>query len=305
MSFDFALETKLMTEAPQLHKLFSDNVLCCQNILIKYKSFFPTFTDHTSLHSLEVIAFCNELVGFMIDKLNCDEIFVLLMAAYLHDSGMGISIGDFEDFSAQMPMVIAYRNENPETDISEVIRIFHHEFSGMFIKKYRMIFDFPSEKHLWAIIQTSRGHRKTDLYDDAEYPPELMLDNGNVIHLPFLSALIRLTDELDVAADRNIQFMFDLRSLKRQIDIIAFNKHISIREVSCLEDSVRLSVDFSNEAIRQYLFEDFEKLARTFAQCIDVIDKRSPFKLRQKRIEVYDCQSDEMVFPSDAGTFFH
>lgn len=55
-------------------------------------------TDHTALHSLEVIDFCNQLIGENIDEMNADEIYVFLMWAYLHDSGMGITMSDYEKF---------------------------------------------------------------------------------------------------------------------------------------------------------------------------------------------------------------
>ena len=299
MSFDFALESKLLYESPKLHKIFSDNVMCCQNILNKYKSVFPTYTDHTVLHSLEVIAFCNELVGNNIDKINCDEIFVLLMAAYLHDSGMGISESDYAKFSAQMPMVLEYQRKNPSAPIDEVVRVFHHEFSGKFIEKYQMVFDFPSEAHLWATVQTSRGHRKTDLYDENEYPEEIVLENGNIIHLPYLAALIRITDELDIAADRNIQFLYNINSPGIDQNVsskIAFNKHLAIKEVVCCEDSIMAMVDFSDAELNPHLFSDFEKLNATLCQCVDVTDKRTPFEITQKQFGAYDCYTKEAVF---------
>ena len=304
MSFDFALESKLASEAPKLHKIFSSNVMCCQNILNKYKSVFPTYTDHTVLHSLEVIAFCNELIGTNIDKINPDEIFVLLMAAYLHDSGMGISESDYEKFSKQLPMVSAYREKNPAAPIDEVVRTFHHEFSGKFIEKYQMVFDFPSEAHLWATIQASRGHRKTDLYDANEYPEEIVLENGNIIHLPYLAALIRITDELDIAADRNIQFLynFDTLGLERNASSqIAFRKHLAIKEVVCREDSILAMVDFSDETLNPHLLSDFEKLNATLCQCVDVTDKRTPFEITQKRFCAYDCHTKKLFFAGDSS----
>lgn len=295
MSSDFALERKLSSADPKLHRIFSGNVLCCQNILNKYKAIFPTYTDHTSLHSVEVIDFCNKLIGENIDRLNCDEIFVLLMAAYLHDSGMGISERDYEEFSAQMPMVREYLRKKPEAPIDEVVRTFHHEFSGKFIDKYRMVFDFPSEHHLWATIQASRGHRKTDLYDEAEYPQEIVLENGNVIHLPYLSALIRITDELDIAIDRNIQFLYKISSYDKEQDIIAFHKHLAIKEVLCCEDYIRARVDFSDEKLNPYLFGDFEKLQATLSYCVDVVDRRTPFAITQKRFDAVDYVTDQAV----------
>jgi len=288
MSFDFLLESKLIKEGGKLHEIFSNNVMCCQNILIKYKSVFPSYTDHSSLHSLEVIAFCNELIGNNIEKMNCDEIFILLMAAYLHDSGMGISESDYEAFSLQMPQVMEYKEKNPNAPVDEVIRTFHHDFSGKFIEKYQMLFDFPSEKHLFAIIQVSRGHRKTNLYDANEYPEEIVLDNGNIIHLPYLAALMRITDELDISIDRNIQFMYDISSVSSEVSKIEFSKHAAIKEVFCTEDSIKAYVDFSFEKIRESLFEEFEKLKATLNQCVDVVEKRTPFYIAQKDFKIYD-----------------
>jgi len=295
MSFDFALESKLISQSPNLQQIFANNVMCCQNILMKYKSVFPNYTDHTSLHSLEVIAFCNELVGNYVDKLNCDEIFVLLMAAYLHDSGMGISETDYENFCKEMPQVQAYKEKNPDAPIDTVIRTFHHDFSGKFIEKYQMIFDFPSKEHLWATIQISRGHRKTNLYDEAEYPAELRLDNGNVIHLPYLAALMRITDELDIAVDRNIQFMYDMGKIVDKTAKVEFSKHCAIKEVICKEDSIQAYVDFSDKNLHASLFEEFEKLSDTLAQCIDVVEKRTPFAISQKKFIVYDVHTREEV----------
>ena len=296
MSFDFQLENTLLSQNQKLHRIFSDNVMCCQQILTKYQSVFPTFTDHTSLHSIEVIDFCNKLVGNNIDRMNCDEIFVLLMAAYLHDSGMGISASDYEEFSMKLPMVTEYRQQNPDAPAADVIRTFHHEFSGKFIEKYQMIFDFPSDLHIWATIQAARGHRKTNLYDEEEYPRELILANGNIIHLPYLSALIRITDELDIAEDRNIQFLYDVNSYHRKRDLIAFHKHLAIKEVICCEDTIKAIVDFSDNQLNPYLFSDFEKLYATLISCVDVVEKRTPFEIAQKQFEAYDCHTGQPVF---------
>ena len=41
--------------------------------LSNYKRFFPEFTDHTNLHSVTVINFCNQLIGDQIERMNADE----------------------------------------------------------------------------------------------------------------------------------------------------------------------------------------------------------------------------------------
>lgn len=284
MSYDFMLEMKLKLEAPDYHRIFSDNVLCSQNMLMKYKSVFPNYTDHTSLHSLEVIAFCNELVGEQIELLNCDEIFVLLMAAYLHDSGMGISLRDYEVFTPEIPGAEAFRKANPDMPVAEIIRAFHNEYSGRYIQKYAPLFDFPSEEHLFGVIQVSRGHRKTDLYDETEYPREYRLKNGNVLRLPYLAALIRLADELDIAADRNIQFLYDFENLATDASRLEFKKHMAIKQLKFAEDAFEIQIDGSVGVPEDVMGELIEKLESTLALCVDVTAKRTPFKIKQTKI---------------------
>jgi len=286
MSFDFALETKLLTKSPILHEIFSNNVMCCQNILIKYKSIFPNYTDHTALHSLEVISFCNELIGDNIENLNCDEIFILLMAAYLHDTGMGLSSSDYAEFSQKMPLISEYIKNNPDTPRDDVIRAFHNELSGKFIEKYAFLFDFPSKEHLFAVIQTSRGHRKTDLFDENEYPRELKLDNGNVVHLPYLATLIRLADELDIAIDRNIQFLYDISNINNPISNMEFRKHQAIKKLEFCPTMLTAYVDYSDSEVSKALDTLFEKLNRTLAYCVEVAEKCTPFTIYQTSIKV-------------------
>ena len=284
--YEFQLESKLLEEAPGLHQVFSDNVLACQNMLIKYKSLFPNYTDHTVLHSLEVIAFCNELIGDNIRLLNADEIFILLMAAYLHDSGMGINKRDYEMFLDEVPGAKAYRDAHPEESLSDIVRIFHNEFSGCYIRKYAQIFDFPSEKHLFAVIEVSRGHRKTDLFDEVQYPASFTLENGNEVRLPYLTALMRLADELDIAADRNIQFTYSLDRITSEAGRREFRKHKAIRQLEIACDRFIVHLDDSDIEIRNDLKELFRKLQSTLEYCCRVVKERTPFTIGQTSIEI-------------------
>ena len=95
---DFLMEKRLLELDPILHKRFTASVFGLQHILSNYKLLFPLFTDHTELHSLNVIDFSNHLIGTQIERMNADEIYVLLMGAYLHDTGMGITEKDYEEF---------------------------------------------------------------------------------------------------------------------------------------------------------------------------------------------------------------
>lgn len=237
MDTNYLCEQKLKRENPQLHKRVADSVVCVERMLVKYQNIFPTYTDHTALHSINIIDFCNRLIGKNIDQMNADEIYVLLMGAYLHDSGMGITMSDYENFRKKIDFG-DYFDTHDQENIPDIIRDFHQEFSGEYIKKYTEIFEIPSQEHLFAIVQVARGHRKTDLWDTKEYPEEICLPNGNKIHLPYLAALIRLADELDIAADRNLQFLYDAEMIDNEYSKMEFKKHQAIRQLNINEDSL-------------------------------------------------------------------
>lgn len=283
MDTNYLCEQKLKRENPQLHKRVVDSVVCVERMLVKYQNIFPTYTDHTVLHSINIIDFCNHLIGKNIDQMNADEIYVLLMGAYLHDSGMGITMSDYENFRKKIDFG-DYFDTHDQENIPDIIRDFHQEFSGEYIKKYTEIFDIPSQEHLFAIVQVARGHRKTDLWDTEEYPEEICLSNGNKIHLPYLASLIRLADELDIAADRNLQFLYDAEMIDNEYSKMEFKKHQTIRQLNINEDSLVMIVDRSDENVYQGVLELKEKLDQTFQECRKVIRERTPYRIAQREI---------------------
>ena len=106
----------------------------------------------------------------------------------------------------------------------------------MFIRKYADLFDISEPEFVRAIIQVSRGHRKSDLFDPDEYG-DIPFEKG-VIRTAFLSAVLRLADELDVSASRNPELLFDRSEIRGNHHDIIFGMHESIREVEVRKDSV-------------------------------------------------------------------
>lgn len=282
---NYLCETKLKTEQSELHQLFTNSVFCMQRMLNKYQNVFPTYTDHTALHSLEVIDFCNSLISDRIDRLNADEIYVLLMSAYLHDSGMGISESDYREFSKRIDFG-NYFERHSSASVPDIIRNFHHEFSGEYIKKYAEFFEIPSKEHIFSIVQVSRGHRKTDLFDEKEYPEAYAVPGGNTICLPYLAALIRLADELDIAADRNLQFMYDVEKIDNEFSRIEFLKHQAIKTLSIQEETFVMKIDTQDEIIWESIVKLKEKLNQTLQECRKVVSERTPFDITQSEIVV-------------------
>ena len=283
--YDFALERRLRELDVNLHQRFTDTVFALQHILSNYKLIFPDFTDHTELHSLNIIEFCNHIIGDQINKLNADEIYCLLLGCYFHDTGMGISHKDFEEFSKKIDFG-NYFDTHDRNNLPEIIRNFHNEYSGLFIRKYAHFFEFPSEEHLFSIIQISRGHRKTDLFNDEEYPLSLKVSNSNnTICVKYLSALVRLADEIDVTAARNSHAIYDINKITKEIDLIEFMKHDAVKDLFIQEDEFVIVIETDDEVLFERLNIMVSKMQKTLDYCRSAIDK-SGYEITQKRIRI-------------------
>ena len=60
---DFQLESKLKRENEGLHRRTRDSAAILQKMLESFLPRFPDFTDHTMLHSMDVLEYCNLLLG--------------------------------------------------------------------------------------------------------------------------------------------------------------------------------------------------------------------------------------------------
>lgn len=280
---DFALERRLQELSKDLHERFNSVVFSSPYILTKYKTLFPTFTDHSIIHSLNVIEFCNKIIGDQIDKMNVDEIYAILLGSYLHDTGMGVSKEDYEEFTPQIDFGTYFENHSKD-DVPAIVRSFHHEYSGLFIKKYAKFFDFPSDEYMHAVIQIARGHRKVDLEDKKEYPIEYPLPNGNTICLPYLAALVRLADEIDVTAARNCLIDFDLTELTDEIDIIEFAKHEAVKDLVTTDKEFIVKVETDDEHLIKELEKLVEKMQKTLNICRHAVNGVTKFTINQEKV---------------------
>ncbi len=280
---DFAMERRLFELDPELHRRFSNAVFALQHNLTNYKLLFPEYTDHTSLHSMTVIDFCNQLIGDRITELNADQLYVLLVSCYFHDTGMGITMKNYEEFSREIDFG-NYFDTHPRDDYPAVIRTFHHEFSGLFIRKYAALFDIPTPEHEQAIIQVSRGHRKTDLMDEREYPSDARVPNGNLLCLPYLASLIRLADEIDVAAARNPVLLYDIEALTDEIEIIENKKVKAVRSLLVSDSAFTLLVDTREPEILEQIRRMAVKMQATLDYCREVTARRTPFAITQEKV---------------------
>ncbi|MBO6215769.1 MAG: hypothetical protein J6N76_09640 [Lachnospiraceae bacterium] len=281
---DFLIEAKLKKEAPKYHNSVKDSVVVLERMLQSFLAIFPTFTDHTILHSMDVLDFCNQIIGEkQVERLTPIDCYVIVMASYLHDIGMGVRDKDYEEFCERIDFG-DYFETHKDPERADVIRDFHNEFSGLFIEKFADVFDIPSEETKHAIIQVSRGHRVTDLYDEEEYR-DIATPDG-IIHTPYLAAVIRLADEVDVGSERNPEILYDTAHLTRQRDIEAFGTHNAIRKVEVAPNEIILHVHTDNEEYKRLIEKLAGKVQKTLDYCRDVAEKRSDFSIDQERVRI-------------------
>lgn len=284
METDYLMEKTLAELDHNLHDRYRNCVVVSNRMLSRYEGVFPDFTDHTTLHALEIVDYCNRIIGDRIADLTADDLYVLLMGAAFHDVGMGVSGKDFAEF---LPIVCP-GVPMPETqaEIQTLVRKNHQEFSACYVRKYWELFDLPNERYAQAVIQVCRGHRKTDLFDPAGYPQPFPVGEGRTVCLTYLAALVRLSDELDIAADRNFSFLYDPEHMVHAIDRFMFKKHKAIKRVEVLPDHIAVFAGTDDPAIHDGIRETVEKLADTLDYCRRVTAERTPFVIPQERVEL-------------------
>jgi hypothetical protein len=281
MSCDFLCEEKLSRLNPSLHQRYCSSLFASEKILTSYRAIFPDYTDHSFLHTMNVLNYCNELIGSDLEALNCGEIYTLMMAASLHDTGMGISENDYKEFISRKRFE-DYLSRNKSTPKEEIIRHFHHELSGCFIYKYSLLFEIPDE-FVFPVIQTARGHRVTDLYDETEYPKKYRAGEY-FLCLPYLAAVLRLADELDISAERNILLDRNISEIKNSYSLSVWRLHSAVKEVRLEERKCIVRTEPLSEDDEKELKNWLTKLEYVFGYTSDVVHRQTPYELRKRKV---------------------
>ena len=289
MELDYGIERRLAQLSPELHGRYRDCVVISQRMLCRYENYFPDFTDHTVLHTLDILELCNQLIGSQMEKLTGEDLYVLMMGALFHDVGMGVSVSDFEQFR----QVLGFPEPADDTARAWAVRDHHQELSGLYLEKYWRMLDFPNEAYARAIIQVCRGHRKTDLLDETGYPPRFEVEPGKTVCLPYLAALLCLADELDIAAGRNLSFLYDVEKMPSPRDRREFRKHMAIRRVELEPERVVVCAWTEDPEIRAGVEEVSAKLRDKLLLCRRVAAERSSFAITQADVVLYMEKPEE------------
>ena len=282
---EYAIEARLRQLDPDLHRRFTDTVFMLERASFKYQRLFPEYTDHSILHNITVVHFCNRLIGDeQLRQIGPNALYSLLMACCLHDVGMGISQKDYEEFCPQI-RDSAFRAAHPDARVDTHVREFHQDFSGLYIRKYADFLEIPSPEHLFAVVQIARGHRRTDLFDETEYPADYRV-RGEAVFLPYFAALIRLADEVDVMASRNPVLLYDIEALTDDLQVFEYMKVRAVKDLIVTPDSFRMIAEADSDRLAEALDGLRAKMQRTLDYCREAAEKRSPFRITQQRVEL-------------------
>ncbi len=289
------LPEKLKTLNPKLHGDFEITMDVVSKLLHQYIRNFPTYTDHSIEHTLEVLNIAGEvLTRNEIDNLNSDELYILCMACILHDVGMCIPEAKIKEIS-KTEEIQQYRKDNPEFETEKYIRDIHHILSYKFIVEEWQTLKIPSKKYAEAIGLVAQGHRKVDLNDFEQYNPQFFVKNGReFVCLPFLSCVIRIADELDISNLRTPEILFKYYIPDNEVSRQEWEKHKSTAQVNFKQDTVIVEAKCSDHNMLGALEEQFEKIKTVISQCQKTIrslhiiaDRR--FNLELNNLEVkYD-----------------
>ncbi len=279
--FELLCETRLYKLDAKLHNRFKNSIFAIDRLLANYKMVFPFYTDHTLEHSEQVIRYSNYFISDKnIEKLNADELYILLMGACLHDVGMGISVNDFNSFKNKIKGLDEYIKENPRKIIGDYTRSFHQEFSACFIEKYKDLFEIPSDDYLYCICQIARGHRKYNLLDENEFPRYFKLENGNTVRLPYLVAIVKVADEMDIASERNLLIDYDdYTSGDDEERVMCYKAHEAIKQIdfesdikvyySTEKDDVLEELENISQKVEQ-AYNEYKEVVRTYTEFVNI-----------------------------------
>ncbi len=148
---------------------------------------FEEFTPHGFDHVLNVIQNIEILLDEILDELDDNQIFCLLLGTIVHDIGMAPKL---------------FENDSMETNdhTKKTLRETHHERSERFVSESPLFKDLELFERQ-AIGRIAKGHRKVSLYTR-----EYLDDSFQIQNLGFLTASLRLADELEITYER-IQFL--------------------------------------------------------------------------------------------------
>ncbi|MCI0450341.1 MAG: HD domain-containing protein [Chlorobi bacterium] len=264
--------------------------------LQNYKLNFVEFTDHSFEHVEMVAQNASDLLEQQeINLLNPDELYILLMACYLHDIGMCVPKKNLLEYRKKEEF-IEYKQNNPQCKIEDYIREIHHELSYEFILKKWKELKIENEDYANAIALVAKAHRKVNLLDQEEYMNEsnvrfLIKPTGSdYVCIPYLACIIRIADEMDVTYLRVPDLLYEDFLPENEKSRIEWTKQKSTYGINKLDNKLIYRARTTDENVYDALFENYEKVLRVVKYCQKVISTLPRTMNRNLKLKVNDVE---------------
>ena len=224
-------------------------------ILQRFITNFPDYTDHSFNHSKTVINYSEYLLANESKKLNVDEIYILIMASYLHDIGMCPT--------TRMKKEIKSRPEfkGSRKKFEDYLRDIHHEESYKYVITHWKKLHIVNETYAEAIGLVAMGHRLVDLLDFSRYNPEFPVKSGTeIICLPYLACILRLADELDITNDRTPDLLYNEYLPENRISKKEWEKHKANYFVNFSRQTIKIKSKCYDKDLYFALLKQYNKI---------------------------------------------
>lgn len=154
------------------------------------KRFFPEYPDHGLQHSLRIIGYISEILSEKeIKELSETEIFILILSALFHDTGMTVH----DDLN------------------SGESREHHHEFSEIVIDSYfqeKMNLLGNADRIKSVVVFACKGHglKISELYMNKNFCKQDRIEN-DLVRYSLVAILLRIGDLMDIDSNRVNEFV--------------------------------------------------------------------------------------------------
>jgi molecular chaperone HtpG len=285
-------QTSIMTYLKSLNDVYYGKILelrdAVQNWLAYIPETFPHYTRHTVLHSDEIVVQTSKLLFRYNDtqpviNLSAAEAYILIAAAYLHDSGMVAadqekleiltSDNDWKSWIAgegggakRWREIGELRQgkgpiKGPERHfvadlqtrflIAEFIRRTHHLRAADVIKQYeehlgRFAFGDPTMQRTIADICVAHGLRDYELEDREKYP-EMRDVQGYPVNVRLLAILLRLGDLLDMSYDRACPLLMNAANPLPSDSLAHWEQYKRITHRATSPDRIEITAECENQ----------------------------------------------------------
>lgn len=268
------IEKKLKEYDSNLFGRYSSCKSEVELLLQKYSANFPKYTDHSINHTIAVLRIVSDLLNdHEIEKMNGKELYVLCMGTILHDIGMCIPEEKIVELETNKRYT-EYKAKNPGKEKEDLIRDLHHELSYDFIMAEYSALNIPNLFYAEAIALTAQAHRKVDLLEFETYNPQFSVESGREhVCLPYLGAVLRLADELDIENSRIPDLLYKYYLPENEKSRIEWEKHRATFLVTMHVDTIKIQAKTNDQNIYHALEVQFNKVESVLEECQKIIKR--------------------------------